>query len=61
MIKSRRVRFTVHIYKVFEIISTYELFVVKLEDVTSDTWEDNGILRNGMIRLWIRFACIGWG
>jgi hypothetical protein len=37
-------------------------FVVKLEDVTSDTWEGNiGRVRNGMVRLWIRFACIGWG
>jgi len=48
---------------VVDIRNIYELFFfVNLEDITSDTWEDNiRIIRNGMARLWIRFACIGLG
>jgi hypothetical protein len=35
---------------------------VKLEEVTSVTREDSiGILRSGMVRLWIGFVCVGWG
>lgn len=58
MIKSRRVRLTVHIDDVVDIRSIYKFFGVKLGDVTSCTWEDSlGIIRDGMVRLWIRFAC----